>query len=171
MYTNCTCSGSKLYNNKKQYTFWTKGIACIWAIFIQGQNFMRNLFFHSMYACGAVCPNRRGLPKVVITAKLKKTEAVFRCTGTLLVIKWPDKRVVTVLTTIHAAVHVETNKTYVQGNRILKSLAIVNYIKEMGGCDTSDQLISYCSFLWKSVKWWKKLFIHLLSMRRGHGII
>ena len=34
----------------------------------------------------------------------------------------------------------------------------------MGGCDTSDQLISYYSFLWKSVKWWKKLFIHLLNM-------
>ena len=34
----------------------------------------------------------------------------------------------------------------------------------MGGCDTSDQLISYYSFLQKSIKWWKKLFIHLLNM-------
>ena len=98
------------------------------------------------------------------TAILKKTEPVFRCNCPMLAIKWCDKRVVTVLTTIHAAVHVETNKTDAQGNRILKPLAIVDYIKKIGGCDTSDQLISYYSFLWKSIKWWKKLFIHLLNM-------
>ena len=34
----------------------------------------------------------------------------------------------------------------------------------MGGCDTSDQLISYYSFLQKSIKRWKKLFIDLLNM-------
>ena len=146
-----------------QYTFWTKGIVCIWTIFIQVQNFMRN-FFCSMYAWGTVCPNRKGLPKAVTTAKLKNTEAVFRCSGLLLAIKWCDKRAVTVLTTTHAAVHVETNKTDAQGNRILKPLVIVNYINKMGGCDTSNQLISYYSFLQKSIKWWKKLFIHLLNM-------
>ena len=78
-------------------------------------------------------PNRRGLLKAVIIAKLKKTEGVFRCNGPLLTIKSYDKRAVTVLTTIHAAVHVETNKTDAQGNRILKPLTIVNYIKKMGG--------------------------------------
>ena len=66
------------------------------------------------------------------TAKLKKTEAVFRCNGPLLAIKWCDKRAVTVLATVHAAVHVETNKTDAQGNRILKPLAIVDYMKKVG---------------------------------------
>ena len=103
-----------------------------------------------MYACGTVHPNR--------------TEAVFRHNGPLLAIKWCDKRAVTILTTIHAAVHVEPNKTDAQGNRILKPLPTFNYIKKMGGCDTSDQLISHYSFLQKSIKWWKKLFIHLLYM-------
>ena len=112
------------------------------------------LFVHSTYACGTVHPNRKGLPKAVTTAKLQKTEAVFRCNGPPLAIKWCDKRAVTVLTTIHAAVHVETNKTDAQGNRILKPfLAIADYIKKIGGCDTSDQLISYYSFLQKSIKW------------------
>ena len=82
----------------------------------------------------------------MITAKLKKTEAVFRCSGPLLAIKWSDKKAVTVLTTIHAVVHVETYKTDAQGNRILKPLTVANYIKKMGGCDTSDQLISCYSF-------------------------
>ena len=90
------------------------------------------LFFHSTYACGTVHQNRKGLPKAVTTAKLKKTEAVFRCNGPLLAIKWCDKRAVTVLTTIHAAVYVATNKTDAWGNRILKPLAIVDYINKMG---------------------------------------
>ena len=81
------------------------------------------------------------------TAKLKKTEAVFRCNGPLLAIKWCDKRAVTVLTTIHAAVNVTTNKTDAWGEWNSKTLAIVDYISKMGGCDTSDQLISYYSFL------------------------
>ena len=34
----------------------------------------------------------------------------------------------------------------------------------MRGCDTPDQLMSYYSFLQKSIKWWKELFIHLLNM-------
>ena len=91
------------------------------------------LFVHSMYACGTVHPYRKGMPKAVTTAKLKKTEAVSRCSSPLLAIKLCDKRAVTVLTTLHAAVHVRTNKTDAQGNRILKPLAIVFYIKKMKG--------------------------------------
>ena len=34
----------------------------------------------------------------------------------------------------------------------------------MGHCDASDMFISYNRFLQMSVKWWKKLFIHLLNM-------
>ena len=111
------------------------------------------LFFHSTYVHGTVCPNRKALAKAVTTAKLKKTEAVFRCSGPLLAIKWCGKRAVTVLTTIHAAVHVVTNKTDAWGNRILKPLTIVEYINNMGGCDPSNQLISYYGFLQKSIKW------------------
>ena len=59
---------------------------------------------------------------------------------------------------------VATNKTDTWKNRILKPLAIVDYINKVGDCDTSNQLMSYYSFLQKSIKWWKKLFIHLLNM-------
>ena len=65
--------------------------------FYTSPDFMRNFIFHSTYAFGTVCPNRKGLPTAVTTAKLKKTEADFRCNGPLLAIKWCDKRAVTVL--------------------------------------------------------------------------
>ena len=80
--------------------------------------FMRN-FFSIPHACGTVHSNRKSLPKAVTSAKLKKTRSCFRHNGLLLAIKWCNKRAVTVLTTIHAAVHVETNKTDAWRNRIL----------------------------------------------------
>ena len=61
-------------------------------IFYTSSELYEEPFFHSTYACGTVCPNKKGLPKAVTTAKLKKTEAVFRYNGPLLAIKWCDKR-------------------------------------------------------------------------------
>ena len=136
MYTNCTGSGSKLYNNNKTccgaYGFSTPFGQRVYGQFLYKSRTLWGTFFCSTYACGTVYPNRKGLPKAVTTAKLKKTEVVFRCNGPKLTIKWCDKRAVTVLTTIHAAVHAETNKTDAQGNKILKPLAIVDYIKTGG---------------------------------------
>ena len=34
----------------------------------------------------------------------------------------------------------------------------------MGGVDEGDQLMSYYSFLCRSVKWWRKLFVHMLNI-------
>jgi len=105
------------------------------------------------------------MDKAVTNAKIKKKgDTVFRRKGPMLALKWFDKRPVSMLSTIHAAVNIQTNKADSDGNKILKPLAIVNYTQNMGGCDRSDQLIGYYTFLRKSVKWWKKLFIHLVNM-------
>ena len=34
----------------------------------------------------------------------------------------------------------------------------------MGGVDLSDQLLTYYSFLQKTGKWWRKLWVHMLNM-------
>ena len=69
------------------------------------------------------------------------------------------KKNVTMLTTIHEAVMVETGKTDFFGNKVEKLEAVYYYCGQMGGVDLSDQLLNYYSFLQKSMKWSRKLLI------------
>ena len=103
------------------------------------------------------------MPKAVIGAKLKKEESCFRRNGELLCIKWCDKHQVIVLTTIDDAVEVAWKYDH-HGNVQLKPKAFVEYTSNMRGCDLLGQLMtSYC-MLCRSVKWWRKLFFHMLSL-------
>ena len=103
------------------------------------------------------------MPKAVIRAKLKKGESCFCRNGELLCIKWCDKHQVIVLTTIDDAVEVAW-KHDCHGNTQLKPKAFVVYTSNMPGCDLSGKLMtSYC-MLHRSVKWWRKLFFHMLSL-------
>ena len=53
-------------------------------------------------ACGTVRVDRRGMPKEVITAKLKKGEVISaEVEKGMLALKWMDKRQVNMLSTIH----------------------------------------------------------------------
>lgn len=46
---------------------------------------------------------------------------------------------------------------------VVKPNTIVDYCKYMGGVDVNDQICQYYDVLRKCVKWWKKLFFHLLT--------
>ena len=45
-----------------------------------------------------------------------------------------------------------------------KPSCILEYTKNMGSVDLSDQLLTYYSFLQKTGKWWRKLWVHMLNM-------
>ena len=74
------------------------------------------------------------------------------------------KKNVTMLTTIHEAVMVETGKTDFFGNKVEKPEAVYYYCGRMAGVDLSEQLLNYYSFLRKSKKWSRKLLIHQLNL-------
>jgi hypothetical protein len=46
---------------------------------------------------------------------------------------------------------------------IKKPYAVVQYSKFMKGIDRADQCLSFYSVLWKTVKWSKKVALHLLN--------
>ena len=62
------------------------------------------------------------------------------------------------MTMLHNAVETFTGRLEGgTGNPIYKPAAIVEYTKQMGGVDLSDQLMNYYNFLHRSCKWWREI--------------
>ena len=123
---------------------------------------MHELLLRYTFACGTEHANRKGLPVAVTKSKLKKGESVFRCKGEVLCLKHHDRREVCLLSTIHDANEVLVKNRF--GNHVLKPEVIVTYNQHMSGCDLADQLMTSYSFLRHNLKWWRKLFFHLLLL-------
>ena len=70
----------------------------------------------------------------------------------------------TMLSTIHEAVFVETGKVERNRDKIEKPEPIYYDCGWMGGGDLSDQLPNYYSFLRKSSKWSQKLLTRLFNL-------
>lgn len=150
-----------------------KGHAMYFDNYYTSPQLMHELLYRDTVACGTVRSNRKGMPKAVCKAKLTSGQTCFRRSyddeetpGPLLALKWQDKRDVLMLSSFHKAEEQWTgrNDRSENQNPIYKPSVIVDYIKHMGGVDLSDQLLTYYSFLRKSCKWWRKLFVHLLNM-------
>ena len=125
----------------------------------------QDLFAQRTVAVGTIMGNRRGLPKDLKKKKLGKGEVAARRNGALLVLKWRDRRDVLVLSTKHTPA-MQDVLVRVPGGRVAKSkpIAVQEYNDYMPRVDKSDQLLRYYSMNRKAVKWWKKLFFHLLQL-------
>lgn len=117
---------------------------------------------------GTIRQNRKEYPKDLANQKLTLDEISFRRRGNVAVLKWKDKREVSVLTTIHNPTQRVLTTTRHATRE--KPIAVRDYSKYMSGCDHSDQFHAYIPLRRRSLKWWKKLFIHLfvLSLVQAH---
>lgn len=121
------------------------------------------LYDHRTNACGTVRRNRIGMPK--FTKKLKKGETDTFHTDEIMALAWKDKKDVTMLSTIHNNTFKPTGKVdYKTKIPISKPECIVDYNKNMGAVDRSDMIISSVNSTRKTVKWYKKLFFHLIDL-------
>ena len=107
---------------------------------------------------------RKGLPKAVApnNNKLRKGESVFCRKGNILCLKWCDKRMVTLISSIHQAVEMKV-KTNFMDQLVIKPFVVHDYNIRMGGVDLSDNFLSHYQTL-KSIKWYRKLLLHLINM-------
>ena len=80
-----------------------------------------------------------------------------------MAIKWKDVRDVLLLTTAHEDELVEAPSSRGAHSKI-KPAVVLDYNKNKTGVDRSDQMLSYYTFSRMTVKWWKKLFFHLLDL-------
>ncbi|XP_045455647.1 piggyBac transposable element-derived protein 4-like [Melitaea cinxia] len=115
--------------------------------------------------CGTIRINRRGLPKNVISTKLKRGQCIGKMNKNgVKIIKWHDKRTVTMITTCknHVAAVKEIGQKKRNGERIYKPECISLYNLHKKGVDYSDQMTAYYSSLRRGIKWYRKLMMSFL---------
>jgi len=113
--------------------------------------------------CGTVRKNRKLM--LTIEGKLKLGEREARCTDKLLAIHWKDRRDVYMLTSMNTNEMVDTKKIDRKtGKKYLKPQCVVSYNKNMGTIDKTDMLLSSTECVRRTLKWYKKLFFHIIDM-------
>lgn len=117
---------------------------------------------NSTYICGTLRVNRKGNPIAVTKKKLSKGEMIWRHNNSLAVCKWKDKRDVLVISNMHCPEIIDVRNH--KGQRKKKPNIIQSYNEGMSGIDHSDQMLSYHTSLRKSLRWYKKLGVHLIEM-------
>jgi hypothetical protein len=105
-----------------------------------------------------------GIPKRMtrVAENLKRGEMTYKGCGDILVQAWREKQVVNMVSTIHCAEMTEIQNKRQPQKRMMKPECVADYNKYMHCVDTAGQHMSYYSFMRKSVKWTKKVFLYLL---------
>lgn len=113
---------------------------------------------------GTVRSNRKGMPKDLAAQVLTTGQSSYRRRGQLCALKWKDKRDVTILSSAHDP---NTTVSFTSRNcpqEKQKPVCVSSYTKNMCGVDQSDQLMSYLPLARRTLKWSKKVFMHLLTL-------
>lgn len=120
----------------------------------------QKLLDRNTHLVGTLRKNRKGLPQDVVNAKLKKGEIIGREKNGIVVFKWKDRRDVMMLTTKHKDTLVE-----IPGRREtkMKPEAVIDYNTAKSFIDVSDQLSSYSTSVRRSLKWFKKVAVELIT--------
>jgi hypothetical protein len=116
-------------------------------------------------ACGTVRVDRKGMPSEwkgkQSTKGMQKGEVRHMMLNSgVQALQWKDKRVVTMLSTIHDTSMIQKTRrsrfSSFGQEVVTKPLVIDKYNTFMGGVDKSDQLLSYYGFSHRCVKWYKR---------------
>jgi hypothetical protein len=120
------------------------------------------LIEHDTHVTGTLRPNRKGLPMKIKNKKLAQQEKIscYSKNG-ISVTKWNDRREVIMVSSEHDGEWQE----YLTKQNAIKSKpnVILQYNKYMGGVDNYDQMMSYYNPEHKTIRWYKKLGIHIFS--------
>jgi hypothetical protein len=114
------------------------------------------------YCTGTLRVNRKNNPKEILQRKLKRGESIakFNSSG-ICVLKWKDRRDVLMISSKYGSDM--TSITNRRGETISKPEVVVKYNRYMGGIDHQDQMLSYYSCEHKTIRWYKKLGVHVFQ--------
>ncbi|KAF2362286.1 PiggyBac transposable element-derived protein [Trinorchestia longiramus] len=111
---------------------------------------------------GTVRANRKNMPPQLRNTFLKRGEIKGYRKGKILVLKWKEKKDVTLLSTIHS-----TEQSQIQTRRrtTMKSMVVCDYNHSKGGVDKADQHLSdYPVAKKRTKKYYRNLFFHMFGM-------
>ncbi|KAG5881484.1 hypothetical protein JTB14_026541 [Gonioctena quinquepunctata] len=130
--------------------------------FYNSVDLARQLLERNTYCTGTLRNGRKGSPSEVKTAKLKSGKSVQRYSRQICVVKWKDKREVLYISTEHENVLQEVTSR--SGRKGEKPLPIAEYNEYMSGIDLQDQMMAYYPSHRKTIRWYKKVGIHIIEM-------
>ncbi|KAK0136476.1 Zinc finger MYM-type protein 4 [Merluccius polli] len=147
--------------------------------FYTSPKLFRDLLAQRFAACGTYRDNRKDCPCCAgntLDKRSAKGSLRWIRDGPLVFVKWMDTREVSVsvCSTIHAAFTKDTTKPKVKPTTRALSCPepITDYNRYMGGfVDWSDQLIQYYTAQHKTIKWYRKLFLHFLDIAATNAYI
>jgi len=108
---------------------------------------------------GTVWKNRKGFPKEVVNAKLKKGETKAmqeEKTGAILC-KWKDKKDVLMVLSTYDGNLVQLDKRNRRGEVITEPKMVIEYNRIKGGIDLADTLLAYYDARRKTIRWYHKV--------------
>ena len=97
---------------------------------------------HSTDCVGTLKLHRKNVPKEVKDKKLEKGEIIARHLGPVTVLKWHDKRNVTMVSTYLTA----DTRGFLTKARKRKPLCVIDYNHNMGGVNLKDQFLHMYMF-------------------------
>ena len=116
----------------------------------------------NIYITSTFCADRKWNLSQRLGKKLRKGEMVFMSLGEISVTKWKDKRDVCVISNAHVPTMID------QINRHDKSKTKPNVVhicnNHMLGIDQLDRMLSYHSALWKPIRRYKNVGIHIIEI-------
>ena len=111
---------------------------------------------------GTVRANRVGMPRDLKNLPLNRGDLAYRRKNSYVALRWKDKKDVNLLTTIHNPTEMITVRVGTSEKK--KPVAVHDYTQNMAGVDRSDQMMAYHPLRRRTLKWWKKVFFHLLTL-------
>lgn len=116
-------------------------------------------------ATGTVRPNRRGIPQEIKEIHLEnRGEVKVLSNGPLSVTKYQDAKPVYLISTIEKSTLVTTGKRNHRNEEVVRPLVVHRYNSNMGAVDRLDMVVSASKLPVKTLKWWKKVFFHILTL-------
>ncbi|CAM4451736.1 unnamed protein product [Leuciscus chuanchicus] len=148
--------------------------------FYTSPKLLKDLFAMKFGACGTYRDNRKDCPRDATNSLSKKSargSIRWIRDGPLVFVKWMDTREVSVCSTIQSAYTGDTAQRRVKTQDAWRTKTfpcpapVIAYNKHMGGVDLSDQLLQYYTAQHKTMKWYRKIFLHFLDIAATNAFL